>query len=92
MSCVFHYIYGQFQGKLGFGQFWKKLGLGQTPTPLLGPNSQLLPKICSGGSPNDYNDYNDYFYIDFNDNLWEYPGLQNDSLDLFFIRDLKKIS
>ena len=31
--------------------FEKKLGLGQTP-PLLGPNSQLLPKICFACFPN----------------------------------------
>ena len=31
--------------------FEKKLGLGQTPAPLLGPNSQLLPKICFASFP-----------------------------------------
>ena len=31
--------------------FEKKLGLGQTPAPLLGPNSQLLPKICFESFP-----------------------------------------
>ena len=44
-------IYGHFQGKLGFGQFWKKVGIGSDPPPLLGPKSQLLPKICFGGFP-----------------------------------------
>ena len=47
-------IYGHFQGKLGFGQFWKKVGIGSDPPPLLGPKSQLLPKICFGGFPKTY--------------------------------------
>ena len=37
MYCVFHYIYGQFQGILSFGQFWKKVGIRSDPPPPLLP-------------------------------------------------------
>ena len=41
----------QNPNKLSFGQFWKKVGIGSTP-PVLGPNSQFLPKICFESFPN----------------------------------------
>ena len=55
-------IYGQFQGKLSFGQFEKKVGIGSDPRPLLGPNSQLLPKICFWGSPNIFLEMVNYIF------------------------------
>ena len=72
-------IYGQFQGKLGFGQFWKKVGIGSDPPPLLGPKSQLLPKICFGGFPYSLLDISrrcSIFIFDGEVGAW--PGLSGD--------------
>ena len=43
-----------YKANLILKNFNKKLGFGQTPPPLVGPNSQLLPKTKCEGSPYRY--------------------------------------